>query len=178
MQATGRCTEMSIFSKLFGKKEKEFEEINVGDEAIVAIADGQLFDVHTVNDPVFSEEMMGKSIAFKFEGEKVTLCSPVNGTLSVLFPTGHAYGVVSNTGVEILIHCGIDTVNAKGDGFRLLDKKQGDSVKAGDPIVEIDLKKLSKNYDMSTMFIICNPNGKEIEFIDFQQVTRGQSIIK
>lgn len=169
---------MGLFDKLFKKEEEiNLPELNVNDEAIVAIADGELIDVHTVSDPVFAEEMMGKSVAFKYEG-KVVLCSPANGTLGVLFPTGHAYGVAMNNGVELLVHCGIDTVNAKGDGFKLLAKKQGDSVKAGDPIVEVDINKLSKTYDMSTMLIITNANGKEIDFIEPQKVTRGQVVTK
>ena len=84
----------------------------------------------------------------------------------------------ANNGVELLIHCGIDTVNANGDGFRLLKKKQGDTVKAGDPIVEVDLKKLSAKYDMSTMLIVTNANGREIAFIDPAEVKRGESVIK
>jgi len=169
---------MGLFDRLFRKEEEvKLPELIVCDDDIVAIADGELIDVHTVADPVFGEEMMGKSIAFKYNTDKVVLCSPVNGTLSVLFPTGHAYGLTANNGVEVLIHCGIDTVNANGDGFKLLGKKQGDAVKAGDPIVEADIKKLSKNYDMSTMLIITNANNKEIEFIEPQNVTRGQSVI-
>ena len=169
---------MGLLDKLFGKQEEVvLEELNVSDEDIVAIADGQLFDVHTVSDPVFAQEMMGKSIAFKYNADKAILCSPVNGTLSVLFPTGHAFGLLANNGVEVLVHIGIDTVNTKGDGFKIL-KKQDDKVKAGDPIVEVDIKKLSQNYDMSTMLIITNPNDKDINFIEPQEVKRGQSIIK
>jgi PTS system glucose-specific IIA component len=169
---------MGLFDKLFKKEEEALPELNVDDSAIVAIADGELIDVKTVPDPVFAEEMMGKSTAFKYNKDKVTLCSPANGTLGVLFPTGHAFGIVTNEGVEILIHCGVDTVNANGDGFKLLKKKQGDTVKAGDPIVEVDIKKLSANYDMSTMLIITNPNEKVFEFIEPQAVKRGQSVVK
>ena len=169
---------MGLFDKLFKKEEEvTLPELNVDNSAIVAIADGELIDVHTVSDPVFAEEMMGKSVAFKYDADKVVLCSPANGTLSVLFPTGHAFGITTEEGVELLIHCGIDTVNANGDGFRLLKKKQGDSVKAGDPIVEVDIKKLSKNYDMSTMLILTNANDKELEFVAPQKVSRGQSVI-
>ena len=169
---------MGLFDKLFKKEEEiNLPELNVSDEDIVALADGELIDVHTVPDQMFAEEMMGKSVAFKYEG-KTVLCSPANGTLSVLFPTGHAYGIVMNNGVELLVHCGIDTVNAKGDGFKLLNKKQGDTVKAGDPIVEVDINKLSKTYNMSTMLIITNPNDKEYTFIDPQHVTRGQKVTK
>ena len=170
---------MGLFDKLLKKEEPiNLPELNVSDEDIVALADGELIDITTVSDPVFAEQMMGKSIAFKYNTDKVVLCSPANGTLSVLFPTGHAYGITTNEGAELLIHCGVDTVNAKGDGFRLLNKKQGDSVKAGDPIVEVDINKLSKTYDMSTMLIITNPNDLEFNFIDPQSVNRGQSVIK
>ncbi len=170
---------MGLFDKLFKKEETvSLPALDVSDDDIVAIADGDLIDIHTVSDPVFAEEMMGKSTAFVYHQDKVTLCSPVNGTLAVLFPTGHAYGLLTADGVELLVHCGIDTVNAQGDGFKLLGKKQGDTVKAGDPIVEVDLKKLSKQYDMATMLIVTNANGKEIAFIDPQSVKRGQSVIR
>jgi PTS system glucose-specific IIA component len=171
---------MGLFDKLFKKEEEVILPAleNVADEDIVAIADGELIDVSTVSDPVFAEQMMGKSTAFKFDKDKVVLCSPANGTLAVLFPTGHAYGIAMNNGVELLVHCGVDTVNAKGDGFKLLGKKQGDAIKAGDPIVEVDIKKLSKTYDMSTMLIITNANDKELDFVDPQTVTRGQKVIK
>lgn len=171
---------MGLFDKLFKKEEEVVLPAleNVVDEDIVAIADGELIDVSTVSDPVFAEQMMGKSTAFKFDKDKVVLCSPANGTLAVLFPTGHAYGIAMNNGVELLVHCGVDTVNAKGDGFKLLGKKQGDAIKAGDPIVEVDIKKLSKTYDMSTMLIITNANDKELDFVDPQTVTRGQKVIK
>ena len=171
---------MGLFDKLF-KKEEEISLPaleNVADEDIVALADGEIIDIATVSDPVFAQQMMGKSTAFKYSAGKVVLCSPANGTLGVLFPTGHAYGILMNNGVELLVHCGVDTVNAKGDGFRLLGKKQGDAVKAGDPIVEVDVAKLSKTYDMSTMLIITNANGLELDFVDPQPVTRGQSVIR
>ncbi|MBR4461421.1 MAG: PTS glucose transporter subunit IIA [Erysipelotrichaceae bacterium] len=149
---------------------------DVSDSDIVAIADGEMIDIKEVSDPMFAEEMMGKSLAFRYD-KKTILCSPANGELTALFPTGHAYGVTTNEGVELLIHCGVDTVNAKGEGFKLF-KKQGDIVKAGDPIVEVDFPRLSDKYDMSTMLILTNDNGKQIDFIDRQPVKRGQSLIK
>lgn len=170
---------MGLFDKLFKKEEEvKLPELSVSDEDIVAIADGKLIDVHTVSDSVFAEEMMGKSTAFEYDKDKITICSPANGTLAVMFPTGHAFGVIMTNGVELLVHIGIDTVNANGDGFKVLGKKQGDPVKAGDPIVEVDLKKLRGNYDMPVMLIITNANDKQIEFIEPQNVTRGQIINK
>ena len=166
------------FFDFFKKKDNEPENtIQVGDEAIVALADGEQIDISTVSDPVFAEKMMGDGIAFRFPEEKVTLCSPVNGTLSVLFPTGHAFGVTMANGVEVLVHIGIETVNAKGDGFTLHKKRQGDSVRAGDPIVTADFAKLAKTYDTSTMLIITDPKDQAITFKEPGPVKKGDSVI-
>ena len=167
-----------MFGGLFGKKKETLPELNVPDTAIVAMADGKLIDITTVSDPVFAQKMMGDGVAFVYDGDKVTLCSPANGTLSVLFPTGHAFGVTMNNGVELLVHCGLETVNANGDGFRLLGKKQDDKVKAGDPIVEADLKKLGAKYDMTTMLVVTDTNGQTIEFIGPSEVKRGDALTK
>lgn len=169
---------MGFFDKLLNKLGKQdLQPVDVDDDTIVALADGEVIDVKSVPDPMFAEEMMGKTIAFKYDADKVVLCAPANGVLAVLFPTGHAFGLQCNNGLELLVHCGVDTVNTRGDGFRLLDKKQGDTVKAGDPIVEVDIKKLSKNYDMSTMLIITrNDDEKPVEFLGPQHVQRGQKV--
>jgi PTS system glucose-specific IIA component len=158
-------------------KKKKLPEVNAADDDIVAMADGNLIDVTTVSDPVFAQKMMGDSIAFTYEGDKVTVCSPANGTLSVLFPTGHAFGITMKDGTELLVHIGINTVEAKGDGMKVQDgHKQGDTVKAGDPIVEVDLKKLRSKYDMSTMLIVTNDAGKKRNFIAPQKVERGSKV--
>ncbi len=158
---------MGLFSGLFKKKDE-----------IVAIADGKVVETVSVSDPVFAQEMMGKTLAFSYDTDKVVLHAPASGTLTVLFPTGHAFGITTDDGVELLVHCGVDTVSANGDGFKLFDKKQGDRVNAGDPIVEVDLKKLKETYDMSTMLVITNPNGKTFEFVGPCDVKLGQSVIK
>ena len=157
-------------------KKFNLPDVNVSDDEIVAIADGELIDVTTVSDETFSQKMLGESVAFRYQGDKVILCAPANGTLSAVFPTGHAYGVTTKNGVELLVHCGVNTVEAKGDGFRLFDREQGDEVKAGDPIVEVDLKKLSQTYDMSTMLIITDANNREITPKTPCHVKRGESV--
>ena len=170
---------MGLFDKLFKKEEViDFPPLNVSDDAIVAPADGELIDVTTVSDAMFAEKMLGDSVAFSYKTDKVFICAPANGTLSVLFPTGHAFGIQMNNGVELLVHIGIDTVNANGEGFKVFKKKQGDQVKAGDPIVQADIKKLSSKYDMSTMLIITNPNNKELSLLDPCTVSRGDSLLK
>ncbi len=169
---------MGLFDKLFKKEEEvKLEPLHVADDDIVALADGKIIDVKTVTDAMFAEEMMGKTVAFKYDADKVTLCAPANGTLGVLFPTGHAFGILMNNGVELLVHIGVDTVNTKGDGFKILNKKQGDAVKAGDPIVTVDVKKLSASYDMSTMLIVTNPNDLELNFVGEKEVKRGESLL-
>ena len=169
---------MGLFD--FLKKQEPVPEnsISVADNVIIAPADGEQIDISTVSDPVFAEKMMGDGIAFKFPEKKVTLCAPCNGTLAVLFPTGHAFGITMNNGVEVLVHIGIETVNAKGDGFKLANKKQGDSVKAGDPIVTADFEKLAKTYDCATMLIITDPKDQTITFKEPGAVKLGDQVNK
>ncbi|WP_270780187.1 PTS sugar transporter subunit IIA [Holdemanella biformis] len=106
------------------------------------------------------------------------MCSPANGILSVLFPTGHAFGIQMNNGIELLVHIGINTVEANGDGFKVMNVKQGDVVKAGQPIVEVDFKKLSKKYNINTMLIITNNLDTPAQFTEPKSVKRGDSVLK
>lgn len=130
------------------------------DDDIVAVSDGNLINIEDVNDETFSEKMMGDGVAFKLNNDFV--CAPANGTLETMFPTGHAFGILTNEGVEILIHIGLDTVNLKGEGFDVL-VKQGEKVRAGQPIVRVDRAKIQKQgYDLTTMLVITNPNDKTI----------------
>lgn len=170
---------MSLFSKLFEKKEEKVTqpEFQVEDSDIVAMADGEMMDVRKVSDPLFAQEVMGKSVAFRYHEKKVILHAPANGTIAAIYPTGHAFGITTNVHTQLLVHCGIDTVQTNGDGFVILDKKEGDPVKAGDPIVAVDIEKLSKNYDMTTMLIVTNNNGEDISFIESKNVIRGESLI-
>lgn len=168
---------MGLFDKLKKNTAVKLPEIAVPDDRIVAMADGEMIDVSTVSDDVFSKKMMGDSVAFRYADDKVILCSPANGTLSVLFPTGHAFGVTMKNGVELLVHCGVNTVEANGDGFRVLGKKQSEEIKAGDPIVEVDLRKLRSKYDMSTMLVITDANNQNITFKEPQRVSRGEAVI-
>lgn len=151
--------------------------IKYSDDEIIAMASGNIVDVSKVSDKVFASKMMGDTIAFQYEQNTVTICAPANGELCVLFPTGHAFGVKMKNGTELLVHIGINTVNANGNGFHVSNKKQGDFVKAGEKIVEVDLKKLNSEYDMTTMLIITNPNGNKYKFIESKTVEQGEKII-
>lgn len=160
------------------KKEVQLDTVNAPDDVITAPLNGRLIDVSTVPDEMFAQKMLGDSIAFAPKDDSALICSPVNGTVAAVFPTGHAFGIRTKQGAELLIHIGIDTVKANGDGFTSAGKKEGDEVKAGDPIVTVNVRKLRKKYDMSVMLIVTDANGKTIQFADPQPVKRGQEVGK
>lgn len=120
-----------------------------------------------INDPMFAEEMMGQTIGFILSDGEVV--APATRRLEVLFPTGHAFALRMNDGTRLLIHIGIDTVNLKGKGFKVL-KKQGDRVKAGEIVVKVDLDTVKQaGYDATTMLIVTEPihDGEKNNFIGF-----------
>ena len=152
---------LGIDQKQAPKVTEPVQETHADDE-IVAVSDGELVNLEDVNDDVFSQKMMGDGIALKLNNDFV--CAPANGTLETVFPTGHAFGLLTNEGVEILIHIGLDTVQLKGEGFDVL-VKQGEKVRAGQPIVRVDRDAIAKKgYDLTTMLIITNANNKTINF--------------
>ncbi|MCW0997203.1 sucrose-specific PTS transporter subunit IIBC [Streptococcus anginosus] len=124
------------------------------DETILSPIVGQMFDLKDVNDPVFSSGAMGQGIAVKpSEG---VVYAPADAEVTIAFATGHAYGLKTAKGAEILIHVGIDTVSMNGDGF---DQKvaQGDKVKAGDVLGTFDAAKIAAaGLDDTTMVIVTN----------------------
>ncbi|MQS75261.1 glucose PTS transporter subunit IIA [Companilactobacillus halodurans] len=145
------------------------------DDAIVSVSDGTLMNIENVNDEAFSSKALGDGIAIKLNNDFV--CSPANGTLETMFPTGHAFGVLTNEGVEMLVHIGLDTVKAKGDGFDVL-VKQGEKVRAGQPIVRVDRAKLKKQgYDLTTMLVITNDNNQEIDLKQSGDVKVGTALV-
>lgn len=159
---------------IFGKK---ISSIEVDDHSIVALAEGTLIPISQVKDDVFAQKMMGDGVAFQYNGDRITVCAPANGILSVLFPTGHAFGITMQDGTELLVHIGIDTVQAKGEGFKVQNVRQSDAVKAGRPVVEVNLKQLSKTYDMTTMLIVTHDSSRSIRFNEeTREVKRGELI--
>lgn len=143
------------------------------DTSIVAIANGEMIPLEKVNDEVFAQKIMGDGIAFcLFDG---IISSPANGNLTAVFPTGHAFGITMENGIELLVHIGINTVENKGKGMEVM-VKQGQKVKAGDTLVKVNLDELKKHYDMTTMLIVTNTNGKKIMFKNPDKVTRGEVI--
>ncbi|WP_454093189.1 glucose PTS transporter subunit IIA, partial [Glutamicibacter protophormiae] len=145
---------------------------------IFAPLSGKLVSLSEVNDPVFSSEAMGKGIAIEPTVGK--LYAPTDGTVIVTYDSGHAYGIKSADGVELLIHIGIDTVNLKGDGFSS-KVTQGDTIKKGELIATFDIQKIHDN-DLSstTMFVVTNStNYSSIEFLgnSGQRIQKEDSLL-
>lgn len=133
---------------------------------------GQLVAISEVKDPVFSQKMMGDGFAIVPSSNEVV--SPVDATIEVLFPTGHAIGLKTNDGVEILIHLGIDTVKSKSNSFKLL-KQVGDKVSAGDSIIQMNLKQLiNEGYNMTTPIIFLS--GQKLKEMDSRSVQLKEPI--
>ncbi len=156
-----------MFKNLFKKTKKVTEEV------VYAPVNGEIVDITDAPDPTFAEKLLGDGIAIEpSDGEFV---SPVNGEIINIFPTKHAIGILSEAGVEYLIHIGIDTVSLDGEGFTA-HIKQGDKVKVGDPLVSVDLGFVASKAKTITPMVITN----EVRSIDKelnQQVSKGETKI-
>lgn len=143
------------------KEVKNNSDINSKTEAakktkvsIAAPIKGNVVALADVKDEVFSSESMGKGIAIEPEEGKVY--APADGVISTFFPTGHAIGITTDLGAEILIHVGMDTVEMNGDGFEP-QKSQGDKVKKGDLLLKFNIDKIkAAGHPVTTPVIITN----------------------
>ncbi len=113
--------------------------------------DGKIIPLSEVPDEVFAQGMMGQGFAIVPSGN--TLYSPIAGKIVSIFPTKHAIGLVTDTGLEILIHVGVDTVKLKGQGFDLL-AEEGQFINRGDALLKIDLAYIEANAPSSIIPII------------------------
>ncbi|MDZ5588658.1 beta-glucoside-specific PTS transporter subunit IIABC [Enterococcus cecorum] len=128
---------------------------------------GEVVALSEVPDPVFASGAMGKGIAI--QPTKGELLAPADGVIMTAFPTGHAIGMKTNDGVEILMHIGMDTVELEGDGFTL-KVKEGQQVKQGDLLVQFDVERVSnKGYNLITPIIVTNTNDYA-DILDLNQV--------
>ena len=139
----------------------------VGD--VVALAD--------VNDPVFSSGAMGQGIAVK--PSQGVVYAPADAEVSIAFPTGHAFGLKTRNGAEVLIHVGIDTVSMNGEGFEA-KVAQGDKVKAGDVLGTFDSNKIAAaGLDDTTMVIVTNTaDYASVAPVATGSVAKGDAVIE
>ncbi len=149
---------------------------DIKETEIYAPGTGHIIPLSEVPDKVFSEKMMGDGVGFV--PEKGEIVAPFDGTVKTIFPTKHAIGLESETGVEVLIHIGIDTVKLNGEGFESLvnaDKP----VTQGQPLMKINLAYLKEHAPSTvTPIIITNLGDKTLTVEDVESVDPGKAIMK
>ena len=142
-------------------------------QVILAPLTGKAVPLSEVPDPVFSEKVLGDGVAIIPADGKIV--SPVDGEISTVAETSHAYGFTSENGQEVLVHVGLETVSLNGECFKVYGKA-GDKVKAGDLVAEVDLEYLKeKEINPITPVLICSDTeGKELQYIE-GNVKAGES---
>ena len=155
---TGMCGELAGDERatllLLGMGLDEFSM-----SAISIPLSGEIVNIEDVPDVVFAEKIVGDGIAIKPTGNKMV--APVDGTIGKIFETNHAFSIESDSGIELFVHFGIDTVELKGEGFKRI-AEEGQRVKVGDPVIEFDLPLLEEKAK-STLTPVVISNMDEIK---------------
>ena len=134
-------------------------------EDIYSVADGQVVALEQVEDPVFAQKMMGDG--FAVEPANGNIVSPVTGTVSSIFPTKHALGLVTDSGLEVLVHIGLDTVSLEGKPFTV-HVAEGQKVAAGDLLVTADLDAI-REAGRKTSTVVVFTNGDVLKSVKLEQ---------
>ena len=145
--------------------------------SVVSPLDGDVIELKEVDDEVFASGVTGKGVAIVPTNNVVV--SPVEGTVSVLFPSKHAVGITTKDGVELLVHIGLNTVMLNGEGFTAF-VKQGDKVVCGQKLLEFDKKFiLSKGYSLQSPVLVTNADQfNDIVMNENQTVKTGEELYK
>ncbi|QIO86243.1 beta-glucoside-specific PTS transporter subunit IIABC [Pediococcus acidilactici] len=149
---------------IFGVEEQDSDKENISEETTLIKKDtllspvsGQVKPLSTVNDPTFSSGAMGAG--FSVDPSEDAIYAPADAEVTMLFPTKHAIGLRTDSGAEILIHIGIDTVKLNGEGFAAL-VKTGDHVKRGEKLIEFDRKKIrDQGFDSTVVVVVTNTDS-------------------
>ncbi len=165
---------MGLFDKLFHKEEPAPAVVA---PQLYAPVKGECVPVTDVSDPTFGQEILGKGIAIKPTEGKVV--APCDGTIDMIFDTGHAVSMTAAFGAEILIHVGLDTVELKGQHYKII-AKNGQKVKKGDLLIEFDPEAIkAAGYDTITPVVICNSDDfSEIKTHTGKAVTNDDLIME
>lgn len=148
-----------------------------GTQVLKAPLAGQVIPIEQIGDGVFSQKLMGDGVGIEPEGNRVV--APADGTVAVVMEdTGHACGLLLDNGMEILIHVGIDTVDMKGDGFKLY-VKAGDRVRCGDLLLSFSPEKIEAAGHPKTTAVIITGEGvaKNIRFLTGMAAIAGETVI-
>ena len=163
---------------LFGcePKQKENAEHSILGQTVFSPLTGELKSLKDVNDPTFSEEILGKGIAIL--PKEGIVYAPFDGVVSALFDTKRAIGLTDDQGMELLIHVGLETVNLGGTHFEV-HISQGDLVKKGDPLITFDLQEIQKTHDVITPVLITNADdfSEIVVQKEFGPVKAGDAIL-
>ena len=128
---------------------------------------GQMLPISKADDPAFASKALGEGCAVNPEDS--VICAPCDGTVSLIFPTKHAVGLTSASGIDVLIHAGIDTVKLEGQGFEAL-VETGASVKQGQPILKMDVEFVrSKGYNPQVMLLLPQVPQEQVEALEENQ---------
>lgn len=152
------------------EKEQPVSSAMIRSTALKSVVEGEVVPLNEINDQAFSTGALGKGIGIKPISHVIH--SPIDGEVLTVFPTKHAIGLRSDQGVEVLIHIGIDTVSLEGKYFTM-NVKQGDRVRTGQPIGEVDFEKVREaGYDPTTIVVITNTN----DFLDVIPTSNNQLV--
>ena len=153
---SGEVIPESLPSQMTAVQKAEATFKGVTDE-VHSVADGEVINIEDVKDPVFSQKMMGDG--FAVEPENGHIVSPVAGKVTSVFPTKHALGLVTDNGLEVLVHIGLDTVSLEGKPFEV-KVSEGQTVAAGDLLVEADLDAIREaGRETSTIVVFTNADA-------------------
>ena len=153
---SGEVIPETLPSQMTAVQKAEATFKGVTDE-VDSVADGEVINIEDVKDPVFSQKMMGDG--FAVEPENGHIVSPVAGKVTSVFPTKHALGLVTDNGLEVLVHIGLDTVSLEGKPFEV-KVSEGQTVAAGDLLVEADLDAIREaGRETSTIVVFTNADA-------------------
>ncbi len=157
---------MGFFGKLFGGK---------GALSVGAPVAGQAVALKEVSDPTFGEEILGKGVAILPSEGKVF--APFDGTVDLMFDTGHAVNLISEDGIELLIHVGLDTVKLKGQHYTA-HVQSGQSVQKGQLLMEFDAAAIADaGYDVITPIVVCNSDSYSTITAKLGPVEPGETVL-
>ncbi|GKQ42188.1 PTS beta-glucoside transporter subunit EIIBCA [Companilactobacillus sp. RD055328] len=156
--------EKTVVATPAGNMAVDINEVNTNDlsviEDISSPLNGEIIPIEKVKDEVFASKAMGSGIAIQPTDGK--LYAPADGKVEMIFPTGHAIGISTNNGAQIMVHLGMDTVQLDGKFFETHVKKY-DEVKKGQLLIDFDLDEIKKaGYDMETPIVVTNTNDYQV----------------
>lgn len=152
-----------------------FDFLKKKDLSLYAPMTGQMIEVNSIPDEVFASQMLGETVAFIPQDDYI--CAPCDGKITMIAHTFHAFGMVSDMGVEILIHIGLETVHFHGKGFEIL-VHEGERVKKGQMIMRIDRQFFKeKDVCLITPMVITNKKNYHVHIDYRDHVIKGESRI-